>query len=621
MIPSKPVSPLTQSASPQTPVPIHLFSGRKARKRLLIGLVVGLSYWVIESIVMSFFYQEQTIIQQMLVPSAHEIGQRVSILGFVFVFVLSLHVVITKREQAEEQLAQSEIKYRTLVEGVDHAIFIINRAGTIDFANNGAARYLKTKPNAIIGQTIWDILPESLAQSLMADIETVLSQDKSLIVERCWQLEKRQIWIEFNIQPLKNGSVSADTIIGTARDITDRKKTEEDYQQRNQELAILNTIAATVNQSLDLNQILHNALNEVLTLEMFDNDAKGMILLLNEQSHSLSLAAHQGSMDDHPCLHHSVRVGECLCGLAILQQQIVISKNSSGDPRHMRRWPGMPQHQDICLPIKARGKVLGTLNVRVPLHRQMEKRELDLLNAVTDQMGVAIENAQLFEAVNRQREQVRVLAARVSNAEEGERRRLAIELHDRVGQNLTAMGINLHLIRSEVPETSQIMARIEESFVLLDLTTDSIREVMAELRPPMFDDYGLVATLNWYSEQLSMRSGLAISIRSRDVTRHVASPSIEIALFRIAQEALTNVAKHAEAAHVAITLEKEGNLVRMSIADDGKGFNPYLLGEPEEDHGWGHLIMAERAEAVGGSCRFESRPFFNGTRVIVEVPQ
>ncbi|MBK7175981.1 MAG: GAF domain-containing protein [Chloroflexi bacterium] len=164
-----------------------------------------------------------------------------------------------------------------------------------------------------------------------------------------------------------------------------------DYQQRNQELAILNTIAATVNQSLDLNQILNNALNEVLTLEMFDNDAKGMILLLNEQASSLTLAAHQGVMDDPPCLHHSVRVGECLCGLAVLQQQIVISKDSSNDPRHMRHWPNMPHHQDICLPIKARGKVLGTLNVRVPPHRQMEQRELDLLNAVTDQMGVAIE--------------------------------------------------------------------------------------------------------------------------------------------------------------------------------------------------------------------------------------
>ena len=621
MLPSKPVSSLTQPASPKTSVPINLFLGRKAQKRLLIGIAVGFSYWIIESIIMSFFYREQTFLQQMLAPSAHEIGQRLSIIGFVIVLVFSLHVVIGKREQAEEQLARSEIKYRTLVEGVDHAIFIINRAGIIDFVNNGAASYLKTKPNAMIGQTVWEILPETLAQFLMSDVETVLSQDQSLIVERCWQLEKRQVWVEFNIQPLKNRSVPADTIIGTARDITDRKKTEMDYQQRNQELAILNTIAATVNQSLDLNQILNNALNEVLTLEMFDNDAKGMILLLNEQASSLTLAAHQGVMDDPPCLHHSVRVGECLCGLAVLQQQIVISKDSSNDPRHMRHWPNMPHHQDICLPIKARGKVLGTLNVRVPPHRQMEQRELDLLNAVTDQMGVAIENAQLFEAVNRQREQVRLLAVRVSNAEEGERRRLAIELHDRVGQNLTAMGINLHLIRSEVPDTNQIVARIEESFMLLDLTTDSIREVMAELRPPMLDDYGLVATLNWYSEQLGMRSGLAISIRSRDVNRHVASPSIEIALFRIAQEALTNVAKHAEAAHVAITLEKEGNLVRMSIADDGRGFNPDLLGEPEEDHGWGHLIMAERAEAVGGSCRFESRPFFNGTRVIVEVPQ
>ena len=120
-----------------------------------------------------------------------------------------------------------------------------------------------------------------------------------------------------------------------------------------------------------------------------------------EQASSLTLAAHQGVMDDPPCLHHSVRVGECLCGLAVLQQQIVISKDSSNDPRHMRHWPNMPHHQDICLPIKARGKVLGTLNVRVPPHRQMEQRELDLLNAVTDQMGVAIENAQLFEAVNR----------------------------------------------------------------------------------------------------------------------------------------------------------------------------------------------------------------------------
>jgi signal transduction histidine kinase len=250
-----------------------------------------------------------------------------------------------------------------------------------------------------------------------------------------------------------------------------------------------------------------------------------------------------------------------------------------------------------------------------------EKYVLTTLRDITMRKQIEVEKERLFQEVSQQREQLRALTRQLAEAQEVERKELARELHDRVGQNLAGLGLNLNIIWSQLAETpggaAPIQARLDDSLALVDQITEHIRDVMANLRPPVLGDYGLAAALRWYAARLSERTGLTIVVQGEEpLPRLVAS--VENTLFRIAQEALTNVAKHARASELAVTLEMDDGNIRLVIADDGCGFDLTCLTDPVGSHGWGVLTMTERAEAVDAWFRIESSPG-QGTQVIVEV--
>lgn len=168
------------------------------------------------------------------------------------------------------------------------------------------------------------------------------------------------------------------------------------------------------------------------------------------------------------------------------------------------------------------------------------------------------------------------------------------------------------------------MARVDrylaDSIDLVDQTADRVRNMMTQLRPPMLDDYGLVATLTWYVRQFSDRLGIEANVQGHEPVPRLPS-SLENALFRIATEALTNISKHACASRVTISLETDDERVRMVIADDGIGFDAERPFRHGQDKGWGLVTMSERAESVGGRLLLDSSPSGNGTRVIAEVPR
>lgn len=393
-------------------------------------------------------------------------------------------------------------------------------------------------------------------------------------------------------------------------------RVENEFKRRNKELAALNTIAATVSQSLDLNQILNDALNQVQQLGIVGSQVQSIVFLLNDDD-KLVPTAYRGAPANHPCLAHPPRLGECLCGQAAQSGEIRLSEHCRLFERPLPRH-NVPDKKDICLPLNAHGKTLGALNVRLPVTQGITDNDIQLLTAIADQISVAIENARLFEAVNQQRTQLRHLTARLAETEEAERHRISRELHDRVGQNLTALGLNLNVARSLINGNSPngVHARLDESIMLVEETAVRIRNLMAELRPPILDDFGLVAALRWYGQQFSERFTIAV-VLDGDGFSNDLSPAVETALFRITQEALNNVVKHAQAQQVTITLTDEGAGARLVVADDGVGLGVNGNGRSTK-HGWGQLIMSERAEAVGGHCRIES-PSGQGTQVTVVV--
>jgi PAS domain S-box-containing protein len=223
------------------------------------------------------------------------------------------------------------------------------------------------------------------------------------------------------------------------------------------------------------------------------------------------------------------------------------------------------------------------------------------------------------EEIARKKDQLRALAARLAEVEEAERQHLSRELHDQVCQSLTALGLTLILLQTQMPRKAApaLLARVANAVLLVEQTGEIIRDLMAELRPPMLDDYGLLSALHWYGGKFFAKTGIDVNVQGQEAAPRLAAP-VELGLFRIVQEAMDNVVKHAQASEVVLTEEVDNNSVRLVIADNGVGFDQERLGQPEGRHLWGLMTMNERATAAGGHCRIESQPG-QGTRVVVEV--
>jgi PAS domain S-box-containing protein len=216
--------------------------------------------------------------------------------------------------------------------------------------------------------------------------------------------------------------------------------------------------------------------------------------------------------------------------------------------------------------------------------------------------------------------QLQALSRRLVELQESERRQLSRELHDRIGQSLTALNINLDVLKKTLASYSnnEVDLRLEDSVGLLESTMEAVENVMSELRPPMLDDHGLGAALDWHARNFSRRTGIAVAVRASGPAVRPA-PQIEIALFRIAQEGLNNVAKHASARRVEIALSHTNEECVMSVRDDGIGFDDVADISDKPKPGLGMVTMRERAQAVDG--RFEVQALAGrGTQLTVRIP-
>jgi signal transduction histidine kinase len=212
------------------------------------------------------------------------------------------------------------------------------------------------------------------------------------------------------------------------------------------------------------------------------------------------------------------------------------------------------------------------------------------------------------------------MSRRLVDMQEFERRQLSRELHDRVGQNLTALSINLDILKTQLSGNGHeaFRSRLSDAATLLEATSGAIENVMSELRPPMLDDYGLLPALQWYANEFSSRTGIQVAVDGDEQMERLSQAS-EIALFRIAQEALNNVAKHAHASRVRITLVRSDARLVMSLTDDGAGLEAAPATGSKRRPGLGMVTMRERTQAVGGQFEIGAAPG-RGTQVVVRVP-
>lgn len=210
------------------------------------------------------------------------------------------------------------------------------------------------------------------------------------------------------------------------------------------------------------------------------------------------------------------------------------------------------------------------------------------------------------------------LSLRLVSAREEERRELARELHDRIGQKLTALSLNLRILRFAVEgaDKSKALEKIQDSADLLEATGAAIQDVLSELRPPMLQQFGLRSALEWFATHyFSRRCGTKWTMRS-DLCFARNSPEIELGLFRVAQEVLNNVCRHARADNVMISLHESPTSMELCITDDGAGFNMAEVVATKPC--FGLITMQERCESLGGTFETRSR-IGGGTSVRVTL--
>jgi PAS domain S-box-containing protein len=306
---------------------------------------------------------------------------------------------------------------------------------------------------------------------------------------------------------------------------------------------------------------------------------------------------------------------------AVVSMQPTVT-NSIREDRRFEPWRKVTLekgcHAFAAFPLIYDREVFGVIGCYGEKEDYFTDDRLHLYESFANLAASAIADARLLVSLSRQRDEVRAMASRLAVAEESERKQLARELHDRVGQNLTALSINLNILRASAASSLEY-ARVDDCLSLLNEMSDTIRNVMGQLRPSLLDEYGLFAALREDCNRFSKRYAIEAEVQG-DGRATGLPPQSETSLFRIAQEALNNVVKHAHAQRVVITLKSDTDSVQMAVTDDGEGFAAGSIGAPGSRRGWGLTTMAERADAIGGFFRIESVPG-RGTTVTVEVPR
>jgi signal transduction histidine kinase/CHASE1-domain containing sensor protein len=310
-----------------------------------------------------------------------------------------------------------------------------------------------------------------------------------------------------------------------------------------------------------------------------------------------------------------------MAGLAVRTRQPVLTANLLTDPRIM--FPAaIRDHFEpnspcavLSLPLLCDGQVIGALSIWDAAGRTFDDDALALARPFADQAATALANAQLYAEVQAARERLQELSRQLLDAQEAERRRIAHELHDEAGQLLASVHLALEEAVSVLPPSfRQCFQQVRGQ---LDAIEAQLRRLSHELRPTILDDLGLLPALRFFVQGVAARTGLRIRLDSTIEGR--LAPPIETALYRIMQEGLTNIIKHAAATQVHLQLRRDKRMVHGLIHDNGAGFAVDQVMHRKGSQGLGLLGIRERLEALGGTLQITSAPG-QGTTLQITLP-
>jgi PAS domain S-box-containing protein len=471
---------------------------------------------------------------------------------------------ITERKRAEELLRIKEQRFRSLIENSSDAIALFSADGAILYASPSTPAVIGFAPEELLRFTLLELVHPEDRRAFAARFATLLENPRMRmnLQARVRHKDGSWRWLEGTFTNLL-AEPDIGAIVNNYRDITERRRAEDDLRQQKEML-----------------QKIFDHIPVMIRLA----GPEGKVQLVNreyERTTGWTLKEIQNKNLDvfaelYPDQH---------------QRQVILDRIAT------------PKGEWADLKTRVRdGRVIDTSWTNIYLSA-----------------GVTLGIGQDISDRKRAEETLRSYSRQLIEAQEAERQHIARELHDQIGQVLTAVRINLQTIGNSC-ETEESRSLIAQGMGIIDAALEQVRNLSFELRPSLLDDLGLVAALRWYSDQYTQRTG----IRTRSVSTLPGGQTrlrkeLETACFRIVQEALTNVVRHANAKNVVINLRKLDHKIVLSIKDDGVGFKERAPNGDASAIRLGLRGMRERALAVGGTLEIESAPA-RGTEIRAYLP-
>jgi signal transduction histidine kinase len=392
--------------------------------------------------------------------------------------------------------------------------------------------------------------------------------------------------------------------------------TEKELRFQAELLNTLHNIDTAILQAHTLPAIAQAALTRLVTLAPFFGAS---VVLFEEQGQGTVLYDHyHGSPDLHMGPEVSLEIFGDIQDLR--QGKVYAIEDTQTSPDQdaiIERLRDIGLRAYISVPLITQGALVGVLNLGSTRPGPFPPQWVNLAQEVASSMAVATQQTRLVDQVKEASQELRELSRRVFTAQEAERRRISRELHDEASQALMAVKISLDMVRKKLPpQPESLRQNIRAAQDLTDETMDAIRSLALGLRPPELEAVGLEPVLVDYCAEFARRTQLQVSYQG--VKLPPLPDEVAISLYRVLQEALTNVIKHAHASQVRVELSYDQGEIGLSVIDDGQGF---VLedGFHQTHNGIGTIGMRERLEGLGGRLEIETRPA-QGTRLHACVP-
>ena len=532
-----------------------------------------------------------------------------------------------KKEVAQREISNEEldISLRDLLDGIEDEVMFIDTKHRIRFVNTTARGRFRKGIELPVGRSCYKVLYDRERPCALplweCPLNKVLESGSMITVIHPAHNLGNDTFLKISAYPVHDSNGDIKGIVELRRDVTASKELESQVLKQHHELLALSRVSAALSGLWDLDAILRVALNSVLEIM---NGTIGGILLFDEQKQTLSYRVHQGLSTRYVEGIH-LRPGEGIAGRVARTGKSLLLEDISADPRPAN--PDLISTEGLkaftSVPLRAKDKVLGVLNVASKMPRQFTENDMHLLNSIGDQVGVAIEEASLHERLRKARERYQKLTRQTLMVQEEERKRLAGELHDETSQALSGIELQLQaLIDSFEMSGSKdrgFVAGLKKVQSLAIQVHGEISRLIAALRPALIDTLGLVPAIRQYAENSLRPLGINLSVESEGMDKRLP-PEIEAGLFRWAQGAIGNIAQHSKAKNASIILKCKDNELFIEITDDGIGFDVYKITDIEESgRGRGVFSMKERIGLLGGTCEIKSKPG-QGTIVRGRVP-